>query len=69
MWKGKWLAVLAAAALACGGQYASAADHIDGPQAAADPAADITDAFAWMTPDAGVIVSVARKFPTCTAIS
>jgi len=58
MWKGKWAAVLTAAALACGGQCASAADHIDGPQAAADPAADITDAFAWMTPDASKVILV-----------
>jgi len=37
---------------------ASAADHIDGPQASADPAADITDAFAWMTPDAGRVILI-----------
>ncbi len=29
-----------------------AADHADGPAASADPAADITDVFAWMSPDA-----------------
>ena len=29
-----------------------AADHADSPRAAADPAADITDVFAWMSPDA-----------------
>lgn len=28
-----------------------AADHADGPAASADPAADITDVFAWMSPD------------------
>ncbi len=32
-----------------------AADHADGPRATADPAADITDLFAWMSPDAGQI--------------
>lgn len=30
-----------------------AADHVDGPAAIADPAADIADIFAWTTPDAG----------------
>jgi hypothetical protein len=29
-----------------------AADHVDGPRASADPSADITDVFAWMSPDA-----------------
>jgi hypothetical protein len=28
-----------------------AADHADGPAASADPTADITDVFAWMSPD------------------
>lgn len=31
---------------------AEAADHIDGPAAASEPAADITDYLAWMSPDA-----------------
>src|SRR5262245_55955976 len=31
---------------------ARAADHADGPAAKADPSADITDVFAWMSPDA-----------------
>lgn len=30
-----------------------AADHADGPAAKADPTSDITDVFAWMSPDAG----------------
>jgi len=33
-------------------QSSRAADHADGPRASADPAADITDVFAWMSPDA-----------------
>jgi len=53
-----WAAVAAAAALFWAGGFAGAADHIDGPQAAADPAADITDAFAWMTPDARKVILV-----------
>lgn len=32
-----------------------AADHVDGPRASADPAADITDIFAWMSPDASKV--------------
>src|SRR5262245_27962013 len=43
-------AVLVAGML-CG--RAVAADHADGPRASADPSADITDVFAWMSPDAG----------------
>jgi len=58
MRKSRWVAVLTAVVLAFGGQLAAAADHIDGPQAAADPAADITDAFAWMTPDASKVILV-----------
>jgi hypothetical protein len=45
-----WLIGLSALALICiGGPRA--ADHIDSPQAAVDPAADITDVFAWMSND------------------
>ena len=54
----RWAAVMTAAVLAMGGHLASAADHIDGPQASADPSADITDAFAWMTPDASKVILV-----------
>lgn len=42
-----WLAVVAGALVAS--SVAFAADHSDGTQASADPAADITDLFAWMT--------------------
>ena len=41
-----------------------AADHIDGPRAAADPSADITDAFVWMSPDAqriNLVMDVVRN--------
>lgn len=46
---------LLAAALAATLLYSSAAtaaDHNDGPQAAADPAADVDDLYVWMSPDA-----------------
>ncbi len=39
-------------------QPARAADHADGPRASADPAADITDVFAWMSPDAARVYLV-----------
>lgn len=35
-----------------------AADHVDGPRASADPAADITDVFAWMSPNASDVYLV-----------
>src|SRR5262245_37148900 len=37
---------------------ARAADHADGPRASADPSADITDVFAWMSPDAQRVILV-----------
>ena len=39
---------------------ASAADHIDGPSAQIDPAADISDLFAWMNTDASRLNLVAN---------
>jgi hypothetical protein len=45
-------AVLIGGALLFGlGPKADAADHIDSPAAVGDPSADITDVYAWMTPD------------------
>jgi hypothetical protein len=40
----------------CGYQSVRAADHIDGPRASADPSADITDVFSWMTADAARVI-------------
>ncbi len=37
---------------------ARAADHADGPAVSADPSADITDVYAWMSPDAGTMYLV-----------
>jgi hypothetical protein len=52
----KKTAIIAVALAATAGlllrPQARAADHADGPAAAADPAADITDVLAWMSPDA-----------------
>lgn len=58
MRKSRWLAALAVVTLAIGSGPVSAADHIDGPRASADPSADITDVFAWMTPDASKVILV-----------
>jgi hypothetical protein len=58
MKKSRWVAALAVTAIVFVAQIVRAADHIDGPQASADPAADITDAFAWMTPDADKVILV-----------
>lgn len=48
-WTAVALGCLGATLLCC---PARAADHADGPAASADPSADITDVFAWMSPDA-----------------
>jgi hypothetical protein len=52
LWKrGLAGAALGVLALAAGGA-AEASDHLDTPSVIADPAADIGDIFAWMSPDA-----------------
>src|SRR5262249_9716751 len=43
---------------------ARGADPADGPRASADPSADITDVFAWMSPDAervNLVMSLVRN--------
>jgi len=50
--KKHFLFLAAMAALVSAPFVASAADHIDSPAAVAEPTADITDLYAWMTPDA-----------------
>jgi hypothetical protein len=42
---------------------ALAADHQDGPAATAEPSADITDVFAWMSSDASQVNLVMDVFP------
>lgn len=42
---------------------AQAADHLDGPRVSADPAADINDVLAWMSPDATKINLVMTVWP------
>ena len=46
----KRAAILSAVLLTAAVSYA--ADHIDSPATVAEPTADITDLYAWMTPDA-----------------
>jgi hypothetical protein len=60
-WKPIGLATLSVALFAA--PLALAADHQDGPAATADPSADITDVFAWMSPDATHVNLVMDVFP------
>ncbi len=48
---------------------AEAADHLDGPAAMADPAADITDFLAWMSPDASKLRMALNVAPFATSDS
>jgi uncharacterized protein DUF4331 len=50
-------------------QSTRSADHVDGPAASADPAADITDVFAWMSPDAKTVFLVMDLVRNATAAS
>ena len=64
------VALLAAAVLALPAAYA--ADHIDGPAASLDPAADITDVFAWMSSDASrvyLVMDLTRDASTSSRFS
>jgi hypothetical protein len=63
-WKPIGLATLSVALFAA--PLALAADHQDGPAATADPSADITDVFAWMSPDATHVNLVMDVFPFAT---
>jgi len=51
------------------GHHAQAADHLDGPAASADPHADITDLFAWMSSDQSKLNLVMDVFPNASANS
>lgn len=46
---------------------ALAADHTDGPAASADPTADITDLFAWTSPDGKDLNLIMNVFPAATS--
>ena len=61
--------VLAIVMMLCLSQSSRAADHIDGPAASADPAADITDVFAWMSPDAQQVFLVMDLVRNATTTS
>lgn len=68
----RWLAVvgvLAVGALTVMGAAARAADHADGPAASADPSADITDVFAWMSADANRVYLVMDLVRNASAAS
>ncbi len=52
-----------AACLLLASHVSLAADHIDAPSVVADPAADVTDLFAWMTPDANSLNLIMDSVP------
>ena len=63
---------LAIVMMLCLSQSSRSADHVDGPAASADPAADITDVFTWMSPDAQrvfLIMSLVRNATTASKFS
>ena len=47
MQRSKWIESAVAAAICLGGSSALAADHLDSKSVMEDPAADITDVYAW----------------------
>jgi hypothetical protein len=67
----KWLMALAIAPLAIvavAQRDGRAADHLDGPGATKDPAADITDVYAFTSPETpGHVVLVMNVFPLATS--
>ncbi|HVT07698.1 MAG TPA: DUF4331 family protein [Polyangia bacterium] len=63
-----WVAGALAVAGAAGvGVRLHAADHKDGPAATAEPAADITDVYAWMSPDKSKVNLVMDVYPNAPA--
>ncbi len=60
---------LAIGALLAPAAIAIAADHIDSPSAVADPAADITDLYAWMNSDASKVNLILNVTPFAGAES
>jgi hypothetical protein len=59
-----WLGALGVAAAAAGlAVKLHAADHADGPAVIAEPAADITDVYAWMTADKTKVNLVMDVYP------
>ena len=55
--------MFAVAALFAVPMIASAADHIDSPAAVAEPTADLTDLYSWMTPEADKVNLVLNVNP------
>jgi hypothetical protein len=61
---------LAAAALAATLPFASIAfDHADGPAVLSDPASDLTDLYAWLSPDGGRVQLVLAVHPDAGAVA
>ncbi len=65
----RWLVAVGVLAVGLIGGPVRAADHADGPTASADPSADITDVFAWMSADAGKVYLVMDLVRNASATS
>ena len=64
--------VLALVMMLCLSQSSRSADHVDGPRASADPAADITDVLTWTSPDAQrvfLVMNLTRNATTASRFS
>jgi Domain of unknown function (DUF4331) len=68
-WVVPGLALGAAIALTLVGMKLHAADHADSPAAVAAPDADITDVFAWMSPDGNNVDLIMNWFPDAPSTS
>ena len=61
---------LAAAAIAAALPLVSVGfDHVDGPAVVADPGSDLTDLYAWMSPDGGKVQLVLAVHPDAGAVT
>jgi Domain of unknown function (DUF4331) len=68
-WEASGVALGAAIALTLVGIKSRAADHADSPVETATPDGDITDVFAWVSPDASKVDLIMDWFPNAPATS
>src|ERR1043166_3678904 len=67
-----WLIVLGCFTVAVSCHLARAADHAAGTRVSRDPSADITDVFAWMSPDTqriNLVMDLVRNATTASKFS
>ena len=70
--KKRWVIAVSALLALAFAPLTRAADHADGPLASADPSADITDVFAWMSSDASkvyLVMDLVRNATTASRFS